>query len=88
MKEGIFTIRNRLGLHARAAALFVKKASEYTSEVWVEKDGTQVNGKSIMGLLMLACPLGSSIVVKVDGADETQAFEELKNLVEDGFGER
>ena len=88
MKEGIFTIRNRLGLHARAAALFVKKASEYTSEVWVEKDGTPVNGKSIMGLLMLACPLGSSIVVKVDGADETQAFEELKNLVEDGFGER
>ena len=88
MKEGIFTIRNRLGLHARAAALFVKKASEYTSEVWVEKDGTQVNGKSIMGLLMLACPLGSSIVVKVDGADEVQAFEELKNLVEDGFGER
>jgi phosphocarrier protein HPr len=88
MKEGILTIRNRLGLHARAAALFVKKASEYTSEVWVEKDGTQVNGKSIMGLLMLACPLGSSIMVKADGVDESQAFEELKNLVEDGFGER
>ncbi len=88
MKEGILTIRNRLGLHARAAALFVKKASEYSSEVWVEKDGTRVNGKSIMGLLMLACPLGSSIIVKVDGVDETQGFEELKNLVEDGFGER
>ena len=88
MKEGILTIRNRLGLHARAAALFVKKASEYHAEVWVEKDGTRVNGKSIMGLLMLACPLGSSIMVKVDGADEAQAFEELKNLVEDGFGER
>jgi phosphocarrier protein len=88
VKEGILTIRNRLGLHARAAALFVKKASEYTSEVWVEKDGTRVNGKSIMGLLMLACPLGSSIMVKVDGFDEAQAFEELKNLVEDGFGER
>ena len=88
MKEGILTIRNRLGLHARAAALFVKKASEYGSEVWVEKDGTRVTGKSIMGLLMLACPLGSSIIVKVDGVDETQAFEELKNLVEDGFGER
>ncbi len=88
MKEGILTIRNRLGLHARAAALFVKKASEYDAEVWVEKDGTRVNGKSIMGLLMLACPLGSSIMVKVDGVDEAQAFEELKNLVEDGFGER
>ena len=88
MKEGILTIRNRLGLHARAAALFVKKASEYDSEVWVEKDGTRVNGKSIMGLLMLACPLGSGIMVKVEGDDEAQAFEELKNLVEDGFGER
>jgi phosphocarrier protein HPr len=88
VKEGIFTIRNRLGLHARAAALFVKKAGEYNSEVWVEKDGTRVNGKSIMGLLMLACPLGSGIMVKVEGDDEAQAFEELKNLVEDGFGER
>ncbi|HME41893.1 MAG TPA: HPr family phosphocarrier protein [Syntrophorhabdales bacterium] len=88
MKEGILTIRNRLGLHARAAALFVKKASEYNSEVWVEKDGTRVNGKSIMGLLMLACPLGSGIMVKVEGDDEIQAFEELKNLLEDGFGEK
>ena len=88
MKEGILTITNRLGLHARAAALFVKKASEYKSEVWVEKDGIRVNGKSIMGLLMLACPLGSNIMVKVDGTDESQAFEDLKNLVEDGFGEK
>ena len=88
MKEGILTIRNRLGLHARAAALFVKKASEYNSEVWVEKDGTRVNGKSIMGLLMLACPLGSGIMVHVEGDDEAQAFEGLRNLVEDGFGER
>ena len=88
MKEGILTIRNRLGLHARAAALFVKKAGEYHSEVWVEKDGTRVNGKSIMGLLMLACPLGSDIIVKVEGDDEARAFEELKNLIEDGFGEK
>ena len=88
MREGIFTIRNRLGLHARAAALFVKKAGEYDSEVWVEKDGTRVNGKSIMGLLMLACPLGSGIMVRAEGDDEVQAFEALKNLVEDGFGER
>ncbi len=88
MKEGILTIRNRLGLHARAAALFVKKASEYKAEVWVEKDGTKVNGKSIMGLLMLACPLGSSVIMSVEGSDEVEAFEELKNLVEDGFGEK
>lgn len=88
MKEGIFTIRNRLGLHARAAAVFVKKANEYQADVWVEKDGTRVNGKSIMGLLMLACPLGSTIIVKVDGADEQPAFDELRALVEDGFGEK
>jgi len=88
VREGLLTIRNRLGLHARAAAIFVKKAGEYDSEVWVEKDGTRVNGKSIMGLLMLACPLGSDIMVKVEGNDETEAFEALKDLIEDGFGER
>ena len=88
MREGLLTIRNRLGLHARAAALFVKKAGEYDSEVWVEKDGTRVNGKSIMGLLMLACPLGSDIMVRAEGHDEIQAFEALKGLIADGFGER
>ncbi len=88
MKEGMLTITNRLGLHARAAALFVKKAGEYSAEVWVEKDGTRVNGKSIMGLLMLACPLGSQILIRVEGEDEGAAFEGLKNLVDDGFGER
>ncbi len=56
MLEGIFTIRNRLGLHARAAAMFVKSAAKFNSNVLMEKDGMQVNGKSIMGLLMLACP--------------------------------
>lgn len=86
--EGIFTIRNRLGLHARAAALFVKKASGYKSDVWVEKDGQRVNGKSIMGLLMLACPLGTKLTLKIDGTDEEQAFGELGGLIEDGFGEK
>lgn len=86
--EGIFTIRNRLGLHARAAALFVKKASGYKSDVWVEKDGQRVNGKSIMGLLMLACPLGTKLALKIDGTDEEQAFGELGKLIEDGFGEK
>jgi phosphocarrier protein len=86
--EGIFTIKNRLGLHARASALFVKKASQFQSEVWVEKDGQRVNGKSIMGLLMLACPLGTKVVLKVDGSDEQQAFSALGELIEDGFGEK
>jgi phosphocarrier protein HPr len=85
--EGVFAIRNRLGLHARAAAHFVKKASAYTSEVWVEKDGQKVNGKSIMGLLMLACPLGTRLTVKVSGPDEQEAFTDLGQLIEDGFGE-
>ncbi len=87
MLEGIFTIRNRLGLHARAAATFVKKAAEFKSNVWMEKDGMQVNGKSIMGLLMLACPLGSKVILKVEGSDEQQALDELGALVNDGFYE-
>jgi phosphocarrier protein HPr len=85
--EGIFAIRNRLGLHARAAAHFVKKASGYRSEVWVEKDGQRVNGKSIMGLLMLACPLGTKLTVLIEGPDEQEAFADLGKLIDDGFGE-
>ncbi len=88
MLEGILTIRNRLGLHARAAAIFVKKAAEFKANVWVEKDGMQVNGKSIMGLLMLACPLGSKVVLKADGEDEKKAFDELELLINDGFHEK
>jgi phosphocarrier protein HPr len=87
MLEGIFTIRNRLGLHARAAATFVKKAAEFKANVWMEKDGMQVNGKSIMGLLMLACPLGSKVGFKAEGSDEQKAFDELGALINDGFHE-
>ena len=87
MLEGIFTIKNRLGLHARAAATFVKKANEFTANVWMEKDGMQVNGKSIMGLLMLACPLGSKIIIKTDGPGEQQALDGLGQLINDGFNE-
>ena len=87
MREGIFTIRNRLGLHARAAALFVKKANEFDAEIWMEKDGARVNGKSIMGLLMLACPLGSTIILSVDGSDEEDAFRQLGALLDEGFYE-
>ncbi len=87
MAEGVFTIKNRLGLHARPAATFVKKACEFDSSIWVEKDGTRVNGKSIMGLLMLACPLGSQIVLKTEGSDEERAFQELSQLIEEGFHE-
>lgn len=88
MVEGVFTIKNRLGLHARAAALFVKKATEFAAEVWVERDGIEVNGKSIMGLLMLACPLGSKIGVKTEGPDEAMALESLGAMIDSGFGEK
>ncbi len=87
MREGLFTIKNRLGLHARAAAIFVKKASEFKADIWMEKDGLKVNGKSIMGILMLACPLGSKVLIKVDGPDEEEAFNTLGKLIEDGFYE-
>ena len=87
MQEGIFTIRNRLGLHARAAAMFVKAAAKFNSNVHVEKDDMQVNGKSIMGLLMLACPLGSKIILKTEGEDEEKAFRELGGLIDNGFNE-
>lgn len=88
MMEGIFAIKNRLGLHARAAAHFVKKAAEFRSEVWVEKDGARVNGKSIMGLLTLGGHFGSKILIRVDGTDEEAAFAELRKLIEEGFGEK
>mgnify|MGYP001275713865 CR=1 FL=1 len=87
MLEGMFTIRNRLGLHARAAATFVKKATEFNANVMVEKDGMIVNGKSIMGLLMLACPLGSRVTLKIEGNDEEKAFREIGGLINEGFQE-
>ena len=62
-----FTIRNKLGLHARAAALLVKTANHFTADVMIEKDGIEVNGKSIMGILMLAASKGTKITLKTDG---------------------
>lgn len=80
-------IVNRLGLHARAAAKFVTCASGFDSVVQVERDGRRVNGKSIMGVMMLAAACGTSIIVEVDGEDEEAAAVALEALVRDGFGE-
>lgn len=80
-------IDNRNGLHARPAAMFVKISSRYRSEVWVEKDGERVNGKSIMGLMMLAAGKGSKLHIVAEGADADKAVAEIKNLVETRFGE-
>lgn len=81
------TINNRNGLHARPAAMFVKTASRYRSEIWVEKDGERVSGKSIMGLMMLAAGKGSVLHVEAEGEDAEQALSDLKKLIESSFGE-
>ncbi len=81
------TIVNRLGMHARPAAMFVRVASRYRSEVWVEKEGEQINGKSIMGLMMLAAGQGSKLVIRCEGADADKAMEELEELIANKFTE-
>ncbi len=82
-----FQIENKLGLHARAAANFVKTASKYKSEIYVTKDGITVNGKSIMGLLTLAAANGTKIKLTVTGMDAQSAFNELKRLITSKFNE-
>ena len=80
-------IENRNGLHARPAAMFVKISRRYRAEVWVEKDGERVNGKSIRGLMMLAAGKGSKLTILAEGVDAEKAIAEIKNLVETRFGE-
>src|SRR3954465_8143831 len=80
-------IINRLGLHARPAAMFVRGASRYRAEVWVEKEGERVNGKSIMGLMMLAAGQGSKLVIQCEGPDAEKAMEELEELIQQKFKE-
>ena len=86
MPELELLIRNQLGLHARACALFVKTASRFQSEVLVSRDGLQVNGKSIMGVMMLAAEAGAMIVVRTEGPDEQEALAALQELVDGKFG--
>lgn len=81
------TIVNKLGLHARAAAKFVTQASLYDSEINLKKDNQDVNGKSIMGVMMLAAAKGSEIELIIDGQDEKQAMQSLLELIENRFGE-
>jgi phosphocarrier protein len=81
-------IRNRLGLHARAAARFVHTASRFRSQVSASRDGRTMDGKSILGILLLAAPQGTEIELVVDGPDEAEAMGALEALVADGFGER
>jgi phosphocarrier protein len=80
-------IRNRLGLHARAAALLVQTASRFDAEVTIAKDGQVVNGRSIMGVMMLAAEQGSRIEVSASGPQAAEALEAISELVSAGFNE-
>ena len=81
------TILNKLGLHARPAAMFVRVANKHRADIWVDKDGEQVNGKSIMGLMMLAAGQGTKLILSAEGADAEKAMQELEVLIEKRFDE-
>lgn len=85
--EREFDILNRLGLHARAAAQLVRLANGFTSEIHVVKDGVEVNGKSIMGVLMLAAPKDTKILIRAIGLDAEEAVEAIGELIARKFGE-
>ncbi|MBP7309666.1 MAG: HPr family phosphocarrier protein [Candidatus Cloacimonetes bacterium] len=87
MKQIAVTVVNKLGLHARPSALLVRAATKYRSEFFIEKDGMKVNGKSIMGVMMLAAECGSHLELIADGVDEDYILTEIKELLDSGFGE-
>lgn len=88
MIERDLEVVNLLGLHARAAARFVRTAARFRSKVTVSKEGTTIDGKSILGILFLAASVGSRITIAASGADEEEAVEALATLVADGLGEQ
>jgi phosphocarrier protein len=87
MQDKTVTIVNKLGLHARAAAKFVTLAASFASDIKVAKNGQEVNGKSIMGIMMLAASRGTEITLIADGSDESAAIASLSQLIEERFGE-
>lgn len=88
MVEQEITIKNKLGLHARAAVKFVNLANHFVSVVRIEKDGNEIDGKSILGILTLAAIQGSKITLRVSGKDEKEAMQSLVALVQDKFQEK
>jgi phosphocarrier protein len=88
MVERTVQILNKNGLHARPAAEIVKLAAKYRSEITISRDGTEVNGKSIMGVMMLAAECGASIVLRATGEDAEQAVDAIATLIANKFGER
>jgi len=87
MIEKKVKIVNTLGLHARPASLFAKTAEKFVSDITVETDGMEVDGKSILGLMMLVADRNSTLTIRANGPDEKEAVEALAKLVEEGFGE-
>ena len=87
MLQQTVEITNKAGLHARSAASFVQLANKFESQVKVKKVDIEVNGKSILGMMMLGAPMGSSVSIKTKGPDEKRMLEELVKLVENKFGE-
>ena len=85
MAEQNFTIPNPEGLHARPAAKFVKLANRFESEIWVQKGEEEINGKSIMGLMILAAEQGAVITVIAEGPDENEAITQIGSLIDSGF---
>lgn len=86
LTEAQLVIRNQLGLHTRACSMFVKTAARFKSEVYVSRDDLEVNGKSIMGVMLLAAEEGSIIKVRAEGVDERECVAALKELVDGKFG--
>lgn len=87
MLQNEFLIVNKLGLHARASALFVKTASRFNSDVKLSRESIEVNGKSIMGIMMLAASKGTTVRLCISGDDESEAMKVIGELIENGFGE-
>jgi phosphocarrier protein HPr len=88
MKKKDLQIENRLGLHARAAAQIVKAASGFSAKILLSKDGIEVDGKSIMGIMMMAAAKGSTVLVSAEGDDEEKALEGMERLFKEKFGEK
>lgn len=87
MLEKETTIVNKLGLHARASAKLTQLAGSYQSEIWMTRNGRRINAKSIMGVMMLAAGIGSSVTIETEGPDEQDAMDALLKLIADKFGE-
>jgi phosphocarrier protein len=80
-------LKNKLGMHARSAASFVKVVQQFKAKIYIERNGQTVNGDSILDILTLGCPYGGMLTIKAEGDDASMAIEELEKLIENKFGE-